>query len=115
MSAVNLVTLDDVVEAIEADPGWRREQILKDLAVPVGFAHYLGEIAREVRRLRCRVEPDSSLAYLADRLASHVEGLWLLEAPTAANYVVAGPDVEDALEIVDRHVDELNARMGGRP
>ena len=82
MSAGVLVTLDDLVEA-NADE-IRRDEILRDLAVSPGFAHHLGETACEVRRLRCHAEPDPSLAYLADRLAGHVESLWLLFAPTAA-------------------------------
>jgi hypothetical protein len=113
VSVPELVTLDDLAE-VDAG-GLSRDSVLRDLAVAPGFAYHLGETAREVGRIRCRAEPDSSLAYLGERLASHVEGLWLLEAPTAANYVAAGLDVDDALEIVDRHVGELNARMGGRP
>ncbi len=112
MSAGSFV-LDEIPEDLAAQLD--RQARLLDLAVSPGFEHHLGEIASEVRRLRYRAEPDSSLAYLADRLASHVEGLWLLEAPTAADLYRAGLGVDEAIERADRHVDELRARMGGKP
>ena len=112
VSGPELVTAEDLVDLFADED--RRDAALRDLAVAPGFAHYISETAREVGRLRRFAEPDSSLAYLADRIASRLEGLWLGEAATAGDYYRAGLDIEDALEIVDRHVDDLRARMGGR-
>ena len=107
-----MVSLDDLVGLL--GPHLDREALLRGLAVPAGFEHHLDEIAREVRRLRYYADPDSSLAYLADRLANHLEALLLMHAASAADYVRAGLDVDEALAIVDRHAAELQRRMGRR-
>ncbi len=88
-----------------------REAALCALAVPAGVEHRLTCARADVRRLHLRAEPGSSLEGLADRLAGHLEALWLQLAPTAADLVRAGLDVAEALERVDRAA----ARMGGRP
>lgn len=64
-------------------------------------------LAADVGRVRRRVEPDSSLAYLVDRIADHVEWLDVMLQPSAAElaaYVYPGDDeaVDAALEAVDR-------------
>ena len=107
MSA-DCITLDEAVA--ELSGYLEREQRLCALAVPAGVGHHIAGALSEVRRLRRLTEPGSSLAHLADRLERHLEALWLLAAPTAADLVAAGVDVEEALERVDRAA----ARMGGQ-
>ena len=107
------ITLD---EAIAELAGYLdRQASLLDLAVSPGLAHHLEAAACEVRRVRYVAEPDSSLGYLADRLAGHLEALWLLVAASASDYVRAGFEVSEAIELVDRHAEKLHSRMGGRP
>jgi hypothetical protein len=56
-----------------------------------------------VERLNRRVEPGSSLAYLAELIASRVEGVWLLLNPPTGD-----------LDEDEREWDELRRRLGLR-
>ena len=89
-----------------------RDTRLRELAASPGVEHHLGEAAREVGRIRRGAEPGSSLEHLADRLAGHIESLWLILAASAVDYIAAGLGVEQALDRVDRAVEELCSRMG---
>jgi hypothetical protein len=52
---------------------------------------------------------------LADEAAASLDALDALMEPCAADLVRAGFDVDVALDLVDRHVARLHARIGGRP
>ena len=70
------------------------------------------ELITDSARLVRRVDPDSSLAFLACRIASHTEGLWLMLQLNAAEFVRLGLDVDEAIGRVDREWDALRRRLG---
>jgi hypothetical protein len=75
------------------------------------------DLAGDVGRLRRRVEPDSSLAYLCDRIAGHVESLHCILTPSAGELVAfTAPGDEDAiaeaLRVVDDRWHRLQSRLG---
>ncbi len=77
----------------------------------------LDELAADIGRLRRRTEPGSSLEHLADRMAGHVEILYLNEQPTAgelANTTAPGDPaaVDAALVTADAWWNRLQARLG---
>ena len=81
------------------------------------FHNRLYALADDVGRFRRRVEPGSSLEYLADRFADHVSSLHLLVTPSAGE--IAGwtfpcdaETVEAAIETVDRAWELLQRRLG---
>lgn len=81
----------------------------------------IDQLADDVGRLRRRAEPDSSLWWLADRLAVNLDCLdAMLNVPAsevARWYVPAGAPgfdaaVDEAIRLVDERHDALHARMG---
>jgi hypothetical protein len=70
------------------------------------------ELISDSGRLVRRVDPDSSIGFLAIRIASHTEGLWLMLQLNAAELVGLGWDVDEGLDRVDRAWDELRRRLG---
>lgn len=77
------------------------------------------ELATEVARLRRYAEPETSLAFLADRMSGHVESLAAMLEPSAGELVAwtaPGDDeaVREALRIVDERRARLRARLGYR-
>jgi len=69
-------------------------------------------LAEDVGRLRRRVEPDTYDAFLAFRIAGHVEALDALAWPTAAELYRECVDVDLALELVDEHAAKLHRTLG---
>lgn len=89
------------------------------MTVSDAFRARLDELAADVGRLRRRVEPDSSLAFLADRIARHVESLHLLTTPSAGEIVSTtypGDDetVEEAIRLVDARSARLRGLLGSK-
>lgn len=75
------------------------------------------ELAADVGRLRRRLEPDSSCAHLAARIACHVESLDAMLRPSAGEIVAwTYPDdaatVEAVLEVTAAHCDRLRGLLG---
>jgi hypothetical protein len=88
------------------------------LANPVLFDRVV-ELADQVGLLRRRVEPETNLGFLADRLAANVSSLYLLLTPSAGELVSRwAPGDEEAataaVELVDREWDGLQRRLGRR-
>jgi hypothetical protein len=71
------------------------------------------DVGRLRRRIRAESRESSYLAFLAGRVADHVETLAGMLEPTAAELVAAGLLVEGALEAVDRRVSKLRGLLGG--
>lgn len=72
----------------------------------------LDELAGDVGRLRQRLEPDTSLAHTADRIAGHVEALVLMVEPSAAEIAgVWAPGDDQAIGEAVRLVDNRHARL----
>ncbi len=84
------------------------------MSAVLAWEHHRDRIAGAVRLLRCRHEPDEYDRILADRIAASLDSLDAMFEPTAGELVAEGFEVDRALELVDRHVDELRARMGGK-
>jgi hypothetical protein len=72
-------------------------------------------LADTLGRLRRRLAQDELSCFLVDRAAFSLEALDGLLEPTAGDLVRAGWDVDDALEVVDRHSRRLRSSMGCRP
>lgn len=73
---------------------------------------WIEDIARDVGRLRRRLEPGSSLAHTADRIASKLETLDAILYPPAAELAAASaPGREDAIVEAIRIVDEHERRL----
>jgi hypothetical protein len=75
------------------------------------------EVANQVGLLRRRVEPETNLGFLADRLADNVSSVYLLLTPSAGELVSRwAPNDEEAasaaVDIVDREWDRLQRRLG---
>jgi len=71
-------------------------------------------LAADVGRLRRRVDPESSLVHLADRLASHIEALYVMVEPTAGELVAwTSPGDEQAAAAAIAHVDARWNRLRG--
>jgi hypothetical protein len=80
---------------------------------------HICELAADVGRLRRRLEPDSSLAQLADRIAGRILILDLLATPTAAELAATtapGDDeaLTEAIRIVDQRKLYLHSLLGAR-
>lgn len=72
----------------------------------------IDQLADDVGRLRRIAKPESSLAHLADRLATHVEDLDCVTILTAGELVALGVRVDDALAASDAHRDRLRRKLG---
>lgn len=81
----------------------------------LAWEHQRDRLADALGRLRRRHEADEYDRILADRAAASLDSIVALFEPTAADLVAAGWEVDEALEVVDRHVAELHRRMGGKP
>jgi hypothetical protein len=74
----------------------------------------LDELAVDVARLRRRVEPDSSLAFIAVRIAEHVESLDVMLQPSAAELAAcAFPGDAETLDAAVEHVERRANRLRG--
>ncbi len=81
----------------------------------LAWDHHYGRAVEAVGRLRRRhPDPDDYTRILLDRIAASLDGLDALLEPCAADLVAEGLGVDEALQIIDRHVDELCSRMGGK-
>jgi hypothetical protein len=70
------------------------------------------ELAGDVGRLRRRVSADTVGAYLADRIAGHVEAIATMLEPTAAELAATwAPGDDEAVAEAIRTVDELGRRL----
>jgi hypothetical protein len=79
-------------------------------------------LAADVGRLRRRVEPESSLAHLVDRIGRHVETLDLMLRPCAAAlapelFGICGDEalaIDEALAWVDARARTMRSLLGIR-
>jgi hypothetical protein len=86
----------------------------------VNFRAQLDEFATDVGRLRRRVEPESSLAHLAERIADRVEVLAAMVGEPAADlyrayFCVCGDHalaLDEDLAAVDRRSQDVRGLLG---
>jgi hypothetical protein len=83
--------------------------------VALAWEHQRDRLADALGRLRRRHDVYEYDRILADQAAASLDALDALLEPCVADLVRAGFDVDDALDLADRHVARLHARMGGRP
>jgi hypothetical protein len=85
------------------------QQVVADAVV-----EHVDLIAADVRRLRRRFASNDGWtgAYLLDRLAARLDELDAILQPGAAELVLAGFDVDEALETVDRRAATLRRLLG---
>lgn len=75
------------------------------------------ELAADVGRLRRRLEAESSLGFLAGRIANHVDAINSMVRPTAAQIARSwapgdNTAVDEAIRLVEEHSDRLQKRLG---
>jgi hypothetical protein len=70
------------------------------------------DVGRLRRRLRDESRDDTYLAFVAGRVAAHVESLDGMLFPTASELVVAGAAVGEALDTVDERTRSLRRLLG---
>lgn len=73
----------------------------------------VNRLAEDCGRLRRRVEPESSLYYLWERMANVADVLDAMLRPTAGALCSDGWTVEAALEQVEHERASLRSRCGG--
>lgn len=77
------------------------------------------ELAADVGRLRRCLDPETSLAWKAARIADHVEAIFWMVEPRAAQLAACtapgDPDaINEAIRIVDQRHRQLQTRLGTR-
>ncbi len=86
----------------------------RDWVVRRAWKHYRNELANEIR-IQLRYSTVPKVRTSADRCAGLLDSIDAMLEPSAGDLVQAGYEVDEALEIVDRHTAELHKRMGGKP
>jgi hypothetical protein len=105
-----LIGLDELTERAILHEAERRPRELS-LEGRVALREQMDELANDVGRL-CRIaDAGGYVAFLAGSLADKLEVLDRISAPTAAELVAAGVDIDEALNAVDRRVAAFRARL----
>jgi hypothetical protein len=79
------------------------------------FVYQLEQLAADVGRLRRRLRDDEYGLHLVDRIGGRVDAIDSLVHPCAAELVVAGDTVDEALAFTDGRAFRIRALLGVTP